>query len=132
MASSTPEALTEALTGSPSFLMLGAWEARGTTFEIASRRRLDTRQVIPCFEHEGALHVGVLQRRRASRALRGAPLIGLEPVGIDFAGVDETGDILEYGRSVFNARTRVTMDERCLKIPLPSYARSIGYLSELV
>jgi hypothetical protein len=132
MASSTPEAIAEVLTGSPSFLMLGAWEVGGSTFEIASRRRLDTRQVIPCFEHDGELHVGVLQRRRASRALRGAPLVGLEPVGIDFAGVDETGDILEYGRSVFNARTRVTMDERRLKIPLPSYARSIGYLTELV
>ncbi len=130
MASSTPEAVSEALTGSPSFLMLGAWAVGGSTFEIVSRRRLDTRQVIPYFEHDGELHVGVLQRRRASRALRGAPLVGLEPVGIDFAGVDETGDILEYGRSVFNARTRVTMDERRLKVPLPSYARSIGYLTE--
>ncbi|WP_224368805.1 hypothetical protein [Hyalangium versicolor] len=132
MASSSPEAIPQPLTGAPSFLMLGAWEVGGSTFEVASRRRLDTRQVIPFFEHEGELHVGVLQRRRASRALRGAPLVGLEPVGIDFAGVDETGDILEYGRSVFNARTRVSMDERRLKIPLPSYARSIGYLSELV
>ncbi|HYH96977.1 hypothetical protein [Hyalangium sp.] len=129
--SSSREAIPEALTGSPSFLMLGAWEVGGTTFEIASRRRLDTRQVIPYFEHEGELHVGVLQRRRASRAVRGAPLLGLEPVGIDFAGVDETGDILEYGRSVFNARTRISMDERRLKIPLPAYARSIGYLTEL-
>lgn len=130
MASSTPEAVTEALAGRPSFLMLGAWEIGGATFEVASRRRLDTRQVIPYFEHDGELHVGVLQRRRASRALRGAQLVGLEPVGIDFAGVDETGDILEYGRSVFNARTRVTMDDRRLKIPLPSYARSIGHLTE--
>src|SRR3954471_20426306 len=112
MATSTPEAVSEALTGSPSFLMLGAWEVSGSTFEVVSRRRLDTRQVIPYFEHDGELHVGVLQRRRASRALRGAPLVGLEPVGIDFAGVDETGDILEYGRSVFNTRTRVTMDEQ--------------------
>ena len=132
MASSTPEAVPQPLTGAPSFLMLGAWEVGGATFEIASRRRLDTRQVIPWFEHDGELHVGVLQRRRASRALRGAPLVGLEPVGIDFAGVDETGDILEYGRSVFNARTRVSMDEQRLKIPLPSYARSIGYLTEWV
>jgi hypothetical protein len=132
VSSSTREALLEPLTGAPSFLMLGAWEAGGTPYELISRRRLDTRQVIPCFEHEGHLHVGVLQRRRASRALRGAPLLGLEPVGIDFAGVDETGDILEYGRSVFNARTRITIDDRRLKIPLPSYARSIGYLTELV
>lgn len=131
MSTSTSEALPEPLKGTPSFLLFGAWEAGGTAFEIASRRRLDTRQVIPYFEHEGELHVGVLQRRRASRALRGAPLVGLEPLGIDFAGVDETGDILEYGRSVFNARTRVTLDERRLKIPLPTYARSIGYLSEL-
>ena len=132
MSSSTREAIPEPLTGAPSFLMLGAWEAGGTPYEIISRRRLDTRQVIPCFEHGGQLHVGVLQRRRASRALRGAPLLGLEPVGIDFGGVDETGDILEYGRSVFNARTRITIDDRRLKIPLPSYARSIGYLTELV
>jgi len=131
VSSSTREAIPEPLTGAPSFLMLGAWEAGGTSFETISRRRLDTRQVIPCFEHEGRLHVGVLQRRRASRALRGAPLLGLEPVGIDFAGVDETGDILEYGRSVFNARTRISIDDRRLKIPLPSYARSIGYLTEL-
>jgi len=131
VSSSTREALPEPLTGSPSFLLFGAWEAGGMTFEVASRRRLDTRQVIPYFEHDGVLHVGVLQRRRASRAVRGAPLLGLEPVGIDFAGVDETGDILEYGRSVFNARTRITLDERRLKIPLPTYARSIGYLTEL-
>jgi hypothetical protein len=131
VSSSTPEAVHEALTGVPSFLTFGAWEADGITFEIASRRRLDTRQVIPYFEHLGRLHVGVLQRRRASRALRGAPLLGLEPVGIDFGGVDETGDILEYGRSVFNARTRISVDEERLKIPLPSYARSIGYLTEL-
>ncbi len=131
VSSSTPEAVHEALTGVPSFLSFGAWEAQGITFEIASRRRLDTRQVIPYFEHLGRLHVGVLQRRRAARALRGAPLIGLEPVGIDFAGVDETGNILEYGHSVFNARTRITIDEQRLKIPLPSYARSIGYLTEL-
>lgn len=131
MSTSTREALPEPLTGTPSFLLFGAWEAGGTAFEVASRRRLDTRQVIPYFEHEGELHVGVLQRRRASRAVRGAPLVGLEPVGIDFAGVDETGDILEYGRSVFNARTRVTLDERRLKIPFPTYARSIGYLTEL-
>ncbi|MDY7229046.1 hypothetical protein [Hyalangium rubrum] len=131
MSSSTPEAAREVLSGTPSFLTFGAWEAEGTVFEVASRRRLDTRQVIPYFEHLGRLHVGVLQRRRASRALRGAPLLGLEPIGIDFGGVDETGDILEYGRSVFNARTRVPIDEQRLKVPLPSYARSIGYLTEL-
>ncbi|HEX8700448.1 MAG TPA: hypothetical protein VF815_16485 [Myxococcaceae bacterium] len=131
VSSSTPEAVHEALTGAPSFLSFGAWEAEGITFEIASRRRLDTRQVIPYFEHQGRLHVGVLQRRRAARALRGAPLLGLEPVGIDFAGVDETGNILEYGQSVFNARTRIAINEKHLKIPLPSYARSIGYLTEL-
>ncbi len=131
VSSSTPEAVHEALTGTPSFLSFGAWEAEGTTFEIASRRRLDTRQVIPYFEHLGRPHVGVLQRRRASRALRGAPLLGLEPVGIDFAGVDETGNILEYGHSVFNARTRIRVDEQRLMVPLPSYARSIGYLTEL-
>lgn len=122
---------SEVLHGAPSFLSLGAWEVGGLVYEFASRKRLDTRQVIPYFEHEGRLHVGVLQRRRASRALRGAPLVGLEPVGIDFGGVDETGDILEYGRSVFNARTHVTIDEQGLKLPLPSYARSIGYLTEL-
>jgi len=131
VSSSTPEAVHEALTGAPSFLCFGAWEAEGLTFEIASRRRLDTRQVIPYFEHQGRLHVGVLERRRAARALRGAPLLGLEPVGIDFGGVDETGNILEYGRSVFNARTRIAVDDQGLKIPLPSYARSIGYLTEL-
>ncbi len=131
MASSTPEAVHEALSGTPSFLSFGAWEADGITFEIASRRRLDTRQVIPYFEHLGRLHVGVLQRRRASRALRGSPLLGLEPVGIDFGGVDETGNILEYGHSVFNTRTRISIDEQRLRIPLPSYARSIGYLTEL-
>ncbi|WP_224249991.1 hypothetical protein [Hyalangium gracile] len=132
MEPSTQAPAQEFLRDTPSFLMLGAWEVGGTRFELVSRRRLDTRQVIPYFEHGGELHVGVLQRRRASRALRRGPLLGLEPVGIDFAGVDETGDILEYGRSVFNARTHVSMDDQRLKIPLPSYARSIGYLTELV
>ncbi len=121
----------EPLTGRPEFLTVGRWSHAGTSFEVASRRRLDTRQVIPYFVHEGVLHVGVLRRERASRLLRGAPALGLEPIGLDFSGVDETADILHYGRALFTERAHVDIDPDALKLPLPSQARSIGYLTEL-
>jgi hypothetical protein len=113
------------------FLSFGAWQVGSTVFEVASRRRLDARTVVPSFERDGITHVGLLERARAARKVRGAPLVGYEPIGIDFSGVDETGDILDYGKAIFTARSGVRIDPAGLKIPLPSYARSIGYLSEL-
>ena len=119
------------LEGEPSHLSFGAFRHRGERFEIVSRRRLDTRQVVPYFTYEGRTYAGVLERKRASRAVRGAPLVGWEPIGIDFGGVDETGDVLSYGKAIFTERAGVEIDESRLKIPLPSLAKSIGYLSEL-
>src|SRR5258708_1574553 len=121
----------ETLEVEPSFLSLSAWEHGGTVFEVVSRRKLDTRQVLPYFVHDGVLEVGVLRRARPSRLLRGAPDVGLEPIGIDFAGVDETGDILHYGDAIFTKHAGVTVDADRLKVPLPSYARSMGYLTAL-
>ena len=130
MSSSTSSRI-EPLTGRPEFLTLSRWDCGGTLFELASRRRLDTRQVIPYFLQDGGLHVGVLRRERASRLLRGGALVGLEPIGLDFGGVDETGDILQYGRELFTERTGLVVDDSVLKVALPSMARSIGYLTEL-
>ena len=121
----------EPVRGAPAYLALGAWRHRGIVYEIASRPRLDSRQVVPTFVHDGVLHAGVLERERASRAVRGGELHGWEPIGIDLAGVDETGDVLSYGNAIFTARAGVAIDERVLAIALPSYAKSIGYLSEL-
>ena len=73
----------------------------------------------------------MLERERASRGLRGAPLVGLESIGFDFSGVDQAGDIRGYGRAVFSERTHVAPDDTKLQIPLPSWARSVGYLTEL-
>ncbi len=121
----------EPLTGRPEFLTLSRWDCGGVLFELASRRRLDTRQVVPYFLEDGVLHVGVLRRERASRLLRGTSTVGLEPIGLDFGGVDETGDILQYGRELFRERTGLVVDDSVLKLALPSMARSIGYLTEL-
>ncbi len=57
--------------------------------------------------------------------------MGLEPLGLDFGGVDETADILQYGRELFTERTGLVVDDSVLKLALPSLARSIGYLTEL-
>lgn len=116
--------------GRPRFLSLSTWRLGGRVFEVVSRRRLDTRQVVPFFDAGGVRYAGLLERARASRVLRGGPLVGLEPIGIDLAGVDETGDLLSYGRAVFSERARVEIDDHALKVPLPSYARSVGYLTE--
>jgi hypothetical protein len=113
------------------FLALVGIEQGGTRFEIVSRPRLDTRQIMPFYRQSGVLFVGVLERARVGRELAGAPLLGWEAVGIDFGGVDETGDILSYGQAVFSAHAGVTVDETALAIPLPSHARSIGFLTEL-
>lgn len=125
----------EPLAAAPSFLTLSRWTSRedpaAPAIEVASRRRLDTRQVVPYFVRDGVPWVGLLWRERVSRALRGAPVVGAEPVGIDLAGVDETGDVLSYGKAIFTEVARVSIDEAALKIPLPSFARSIGYLCEL-
>ena len=51
------------------------------------------------------------------------PLVGWEAVGVDFGGVDETGDILSYGREVFSAHAGVQVDPTVLAIPLPSHAQ---------
>jgi hypothetical protein len=114
------------------FLTVGAWDLDGKRFEIAGRRKLDSRVVLPFFTREGVLHAGVLERRRPSRALRGAPELGLEAIGFDFAGVDETADIKSYGRAIFTARAGVEIDDTLLAVALPSMARSIGYLTELM
>ena len=121
----------EQLTGTPSFLTLGAWELDGRTYEIAGRRKLDSRHVLPWFRHDGEIVAGVLERERHSRAVRGAPLLGLEAIGFDFSGVDQAGDIRAYGRAIFTERTHVVPDETALQIALPSWARSVGYLTEL-
>jgi hypothetical protein len=113
------------------FLALGAWDIDGQRFEIASRPKLDSRVVLPFFTRNSELYGGVLERVRPSRGLRGAPLVGLEAIGFDFSGVDETGDIKSYGRAIFTARAGVEIDETALATALPSMARSIGYLTEL-
>ena len=114
------------------FLTLGAWEAEGIRFEIASRRKLDSRVVVPYFrDASGELFVGLLERERAARSLRGEPVRGLETIGFDFKGVDETADLLAYGETMFGARTQLRLDPSALQLALPSYARSIGYLTEL-
>src|SRR5439155_22494620 len=129
---SHPRMVPEPIEGPPSFLTLGAWEAEGVPFEIAGRRNLDSRVVVPFFRGPGGeLHAGLLHRERASRSLRGEPLMGVEPIGFDFKGVDETADILAYGEAMFGCRTQLRLDPEGLQIPLPSYARSIGYLTEL-
>jgi hypothetical protein len=121
----------EPTTGAPRFLGLGAWEVDGQRFEIASRRKLDTRIVLPFFSRDGELYAGVLERARPSRSLRKAPLLGLEAIHFDFARVDETADIKRYGRAMFTARAGVKIDDSALPIALPSLARSVGYLTEL-
>ncbi|MGZ3421694.1 MAG: hypothetical protein ACXVEE_27710, partial [Polyangiales bacterium] len=115
----------------PEFLSISAYRVGSEVHEIVSRRRLDTRQIVPFFRTESGLEVGLLERSRASRVVRGAMPVGLEPIGFDFAGVDETGDVRDYGRAMFSARAGITIDEDALSIPLPSFARSIGYSTEL-
>ncbi len=121
----------EQVIGAPRFLGLGLWDVAGHRFEIASRRKLDSRLVLPVFLRDGELHAGVLERARPARTVRGAPLIGLEAIGFDFSGVDETADIKRYGSAMFTTRAGVELDDAVLPIALPSTARSIGYLSEL-
>ena len=113
------------------FLAIGAWEVDGERFEIASRPRLDSRVVLPFFRKDGELYVGLLERERPSRSLRGGALVGLEAIGFDFSGVDETADIRNYGRAVFREIAQVAIDDTALVTVLPSMARSIGYLTEL-
>ncbi|MBS2023097.1 MAG: hypothetical protein JST92_11840 [Deltaproteobacteria bacterium] len=121
----------EALTGKPEFLSLSAWSLEGVRWEIAGRQRLDSRAIVPWFVHNGEAHVGLLHRERPSRSLRGANLWGMEAIGLDFRGVDEAGDILRGNDELLRARTGLAPDDDALQIPLPSIARSIGYLSEL-
>ena len=118
----------------PKFLALGAWQIGGQRFEIASRPKLDSRVVLPFFERGGELFAGVLERARPARALRGRPdeVVGLEAIGFDFSGVDETADIKSYGRAIFTARAGVEIDDAALPMALPSMARSVGYLTELI
>ena len=113
------------------FLTFGAWEVGGRTFEIASRRQLDSRQVLPWFLDGGVAIAGVLERDRAARAVRGGPARGLEAIGFDFSGVDETGDLRDYGRAIFARRAGLEIDDGALAVPLPSWARALGYLTEL-
>jgi len=121
--------VVEKLSGTPSFLSVSGFAVGSAMYEIVSRRRLDTRQVVPYFEHDGVVHVGVLERTRASRPI--GDRSGLEPIGFDFSGVDETADIRDYGRAIFSTRAGVEIDGERLAIPLPSMARSIGWNTEL-
>jgi hypothetical protein len=121
----------EPLEDEPAFLSLTGFRVGEGLQEIASRRRLDTRQVVPFFDHGGVRHIGVLERSRASRRVRGADPVSLEPIGFDFSGVDETGDILSYGRAIFTARAGVEIDGDGAPVPLPSVARSMGWSTEL-
>ncbi len=123
--------MIEPLHDEPQFLSLTGFRVGASLFELASRRRLDTRQVVPFFDHEGVRYVGVLERERASRRRRGADPIGLEPIGFDFAGVDETGDIRAHSHAIFTARAGVEIDPERAAQPLPSLARSIGWSTEL-
>ncbi len=123
--------MIERITGIPEFLAIAGFRVDSSIHEVVGRRRLDTRQVVPYFLHEGALYVGVLQRSRASRILRGTPAVGREPIGFDFSGVDETADIRDYGRAIFSARSGIAIDTDALALPLPSLARSIGWTTEL-
>lgn len=123
--------MIEPLQDEPGFLSLTGFRVGATVYELASRRRLDTRQVVPFFDHEGVRYVGVLERERASRRVRGAEPIGLEPIGFDLAGVDETGDVLSHSRAIFTARAGVELDGARSAQPLPSLARSIGWSTEL-
>jgi len=131
VASCSLRSVIEPLTGVPEFLALAGFRVGNSLHEVVSRRRLDTRQVVPYFQSDGVTHVGMLQRSRASRLVRGADAIGLEPIGFDFSGVDETADIRDYGRAIFSARAQVELDPDGLAIPLPSIARSIGWATEL-
>jgi hypothetical protein len=115
----------------PGFLQLGQVRIDGQSFEIASRKQLDTRAVVPWFERDGALHVGLCVRTRVSRALQGRPLVGWEAFAYDFRSAGETGDIAAIGEEQFSRRTGLTVDPTRAPIALPSFARSIGYLCEL-
>lgn len=115
----------------PKFLSLTGFRVGGATHEIVSRKRLDTRQIVPFYDEGATRYVGVLERSRASRRVRGADPIGLEPIGFDFSGVDETGDILSYGRAMFTARSGIELDPTRAPLPLPSFARSVGWSTEL-
>src|SRR4051812_47973555 len=106
------------------FLAVGAWDVDGQRFEIASRPKLDSRVVLPFFTRNGEIYAGVLERARPARTLREAPLVGLEAIGFDFSGVDETADIRSYGRAIFTARAGVEIDDTVLATALPSMARS--------
>ncbi|MCC6647497.1 MAG: hypothetical protein IT374_18235 [Polyangiaceae bacterium] len=113
------------------YLRFSRWTCDAGAFEIARRPRLDTRQIVPYFDVGGVRHVGVLSRRRVSRTVRGAPALGWEAIGIELSDVDETGDVLSLERAMFAERTGVRVDDDALTVPLPSHARSVGYLAEL-
>ncbi len=115
----------------PQFLSISRWQSGERVFEVASRRRLDTRQIVPYFIRDGVVFAGVLERARASRLLRHESPLGLEPIGVDFAAVDETADILHHGDAIFTAHAGVAIDPALRQIAIPSVARSIGYLTEL-
>jgi|GEM_PF-1761445 len=121
----------EPLDDAPEFLQLGQVRIDGQSFEIASRKQLDTRAVVPWFEKGGALHVGLCVRTRVSRALQGRPLVGWEAFAYDFRSADETSDIAAIGEEQLSRRTGLTVDTARAPIALPSFARSIGYLCEL-
>lgn len=125
-----PDTLRPVDRAEPKFLSLTGFRVGGKLYEVVSRRRLDTRQVIPFYDEGSLRFVGVLERTRASRLVRNADPLGYEPIGFDFSGVDETGDILSYGRAIFTARAGIAIDERA-PMPLPSVARSIGWTTEL-
>jgi hypothetical protein len=119
------------LAAPPRFLTLGAWRQGEVVFEVAGRSGLDSRVLLPFFRRAGALWVGLVERERASRAVRGAPLLGLEGLSHDFRAVDETADIRAGAERLLTTVAGLRAQPHGLQIPLPSFARSIGYLSEL-
>lgn len=121
----------ERIEGRPDFLRFARVTVDGARIEVVARARLDTRQVLPFFDRDGVRHVGVLRRDRVSRVVRGAPASGLEPIGVDLAGVDETGDVQRHAEAIFTAHAQVRLDEARPTLPAPSVARSVGYLTEL-
>ena len=87
--------------------------------------------LLPFFRSGGMVFVGLVDRERASRAVRGAPLLGLEALSHDFRAIDETADIRGSTERLLTEVAGLRPQAHGLPIPLPSFARSIGYLSEL-
>ena len=60
------------------FLGLEAWVVDGQRFEIASRRKLDSRIVLPFFSRADELFAGLLERARPATGLLAEAVIAEE------------------------------------------------------